>query len=106
LSLHGAIAISARTGPKFSLVVPVRVQPRGSRSEIQGVRDGRLRIKTTAPPTGGKANKDVIRQLAREFGVPPSRIALTGGAAQRNKTFVISKPAVLPAWLREMNSNP
>ncbi len=95
-----------RTGPKDSLVVPVRVQPRGSRSEIQGVRDGRLRIKTTAAPAGGKANRDVIRQLAEEFGVPPSRIALTGGAARRNKTFVISKPGVLPCWLREMNSNP
>ncbi len=95
---------AARKDSKCSLVIPVRVQPRGSRSEIQGVKDGRLRIKTTATPTGGKANKDVIRQLAREFGVPPSRIALTRGAAQRNKTFVISKPAVLPSWLREVNS--
>jgi uncharacterized protein (TIGR00251 family) len=95
-----------RRDSKDSLVVPVRVQPRGSRSEIQGVKDGRLRIKTTAPPADGKANRDVIRQLAREFGVPPSRIALTGGAAQRNKTFVVSRPGVLPAWLREMNPNP
>jgi len=95
--------VPVRASPKDSLVVPVRVQPRGSRSEIQGVRDGRLRIKTTAPPAGGKANKDVIRQLAREFGVPPSRITLTGGAARRNKTFVISNPAVLPAWLREVD---
>ena len=95
---------AARKDSKCSLVIPVRVQPRGSRSEIQGVKDGRLRIKITATPTGGKANKDVIRQLAREFGVPPSRITLTRGAAQRNKTFVISKPAVLPSWLREVNS--
>ena len=94
---------AAGTDPEYSLVVPVRVQPRGSRSEIQGVRDGRLRIKTTAPPADGRANKDVIRQLAKEFGVPPSRIALKSGASQRNKTFVISKPAVLPSWLREMH---
>ncbi|TDJ38568.1 MAG: hypothetical protein E2O53_00145 [Gammaproteobacteria bacterium] len=39
------------------MVVAVPVQPRGSRSEIQGVRNGRLRTKTTAPPTGGKANQ-------------------------------------------------
>ena len=96
---------AAGTGPEYSLVVPVRVQPRGSRSEIQGVRDGRLRIKTTAPPADGRANKDVIRQLAKEFGVPPSRIALKSGASQRNKTFVISKPAVLPSWFREMHPN-
>jgi len=94
---------AVRTSPENSLVIPVRVQPRGSHNEIQGVRDGRLRIKTTAPPADGKANKDVIRQLAKEFGVPPSRIALKSGASQRNKTFVISRPAVIPSWLREVN---
>jgi len=58
--------------PGNVIVVAIRVQPRGSRSEIQGVKDGRLRIKTTAPPADGKANKDVIRQLAKAFGEPPS----------------------------------
>ena len=96
---------AAGTDPEVSLVVPVRVQPRGSRSEIQGVKDGRLRIKTTAPPSDGRANKDVIRQLAKEFGVPPSRIALKCGASQRNKTFVISTPAVLPSWLTNIGIN-
>jgi len=96
----------ARSDQENSLVVPVRVQPRGSRSEIQGVKDGRLRIKTTSPPADGRANQDVIRQLAREFGVPPSRIALKRGASQRNKTFVISRPAILPSWLSEVNPNP
>ena len=88
------------------IIVSVRVQARGSRNEIQGVRDGRLRIKTTAPPADGKANKDVMRQLAREFGVPPSRIALKNGASRRNKTFLILQPAVLPSWLRELNPDP
>ena len=95
--------MSAKTGPQSSLVVPVRVQARGSRSEIQGVQDGRLRIKTTAPPADGKANKDIIRQLAREFGVSPSRIKLKSGAAQRNKTFVIDNPAILPPWLSDVS---
>ena len=85
------------------VVVAIRVQPRGSRSEIQGVKDGRLRIKTTAPPADGKANKDVIRQLAKEFGVPLSRVSLKSGSSNRNKTIVISDPVVLPEWLREVN---
>jgi uncharacterized protein (TIGR00251 family) len=95
----------AGTGSEVSLLIPVRVQPRSSRSEIQGVRDGRLRIKTTAPPADGKANKDVIRQLAREFGVPPSRIALKNGASQRNKTFTITRPSIMPSWLGEVIPN-
>jgi len=84
------------------LLIPVRVQPRGSRNEIVGVVDGRLRIKTTAPPTDGRANKDIIRQLSKAFGVAPSRVALKSGAASRQKTFVIENPAVFPAWLSEI----
>lgn len=88
--------------PDNVIVVAIRVQTRGSRSEIQGVKNGRLRIKTTFPPADGKANKDAIRQLARAFGVPPSRVTLKSGASQRNKTFLISEPIVLPEWLREV----
>ena len=94
--------MSDRAGPAARLTVPVRVQARGSCSEIQGVKNGRLRIKTTAAPTGGKANKDVIRQLAAEFGVAPSRITLKSGAARRNKIFVVADPAQRPAWLDEL----
>jgi len=84
------------------LLIPVRVQPRGSKNEILGVADGRLKIKTTAPPTDGRANKDVIAQLAREFKVPPSRISLKSGASGRLKTFVVEDPAVLPDWLADV----
>jgi len=91
---------------KNQLQVAVRVQPRGSRSEIQGVQDGRLRIKTTAAPADGKANNDVIRQLAKAFGVPPSRIKLHSGTTHRNKTFRISEPVVMPPWLAELGPKP
>jgi uncharacterized protein (TIGR00251 family) len=84
------------------LMIAVRVSPRGSRSEIIGVKDGRLRIKTTAPPTDGNANKDVIRQLAKAFAVPPSRVTLKKGATGCNKTFLIDTPQVVPDWVRQV----
>lgn len=85
------------------LLIPVRVQPRGSKSEITGVADGRLKIKTRAAPVDGRANKDVIEQLAREFKVPPSRISLKSGSSGRLKTFVVENPVVLPDWLADIN---
>lgn len=94
--------MTSRSGQEYRLVVPVRVQARGSRSEIQGVRNGRLRIKTTAPPADGKANRDVIRQLAREFGVPPSRITLKSGTTRRDKVFAIADPSIVPPWLDDV----
>jgi uncharacterized protein (TIGR00251 family) len=84
------------------IVIAVRVSARGSRSEILGVKDGRLRIKTTAPPADGRANKDVIRQLAKVFGVAPSRVTLRNGATGRDKTFLIDSPRAVPDWVAEM----
>jgi hypothetical protein len=86
------------------LLVHVRVLARGSRSEIKGVREGRLQVKTTSPPVGGAANQDVIRQLAVEFGVPLSRVVLHRGATQRMKTFRILKPQRMPAYLGDLLS--
>jgi uncharacterized protein (TIGR00251 family) len=85
-----------------SLLIPVRVQARGSSSEIVGVVDGRLKIKTAAPPTDGRANKDVARQLASAFGVPPSRVSLRNGASSRLKTFLVDRPAKSPGWLKDI----
>ena len=77
-----------------------------SRCEILGVKDGRLRIRTTAPPTDGRANKDVIRQLAKAFKIPPSRITLKRGATGRNKTFVIESLQGVPEWVEEAVTSP
>jgi uncharacterized protein (TIGR00251 family) len=88
--------------PEPIISIPVRVQARASKSEILGVVDGRLKIRTTAPPTDGLANKDVIRQLAKAFHVPPSRIALKNGASARNKTFNVDRPRVYPDWLQDI----
>jgi len=81
------------------LVVRVRVHPRSSRSEILGVVDSQLRIRTTAAAADGKANKAVIRLLADYFKLAPSRIRLTHGVSHRNKRFVVSGPLVVPADL-------
>jgi len=84
-------------------LIPVRVQPRSSRNEIVGASEGRLKIRTTAAPAEGRANKAVARQLAEAFGVPPSRISLKSGATSRLKTFVIDRPANLPSWLDDID---
>ena len=81
------------------LRVSVRVQARASRNEIEGVKGGRLRIRTTAAPAGGKANEAVIRLLADYLGVAPSRIRLMHGLTHRNKLFVVAGPVELPDGL-------
>jgi hypothetical protein len=81
----------------------VRVQARASRSGIQGVSDSCLHVRTMAVPADGAANRDVIRQLARAFGVPKSNVTLLRGASSRHKLFRIEKPRKHPDWMDELN---
>jgi uncharacterized protein (TIGR00251 family) len=89
-------AVARRRG---YLLVNVRVQPRSSRDVVESVRDGRLQIRTTAPPVDGKANRAAIRLLADYLQVPPSRISQTRGMTHRNKQFRVEEPVSLPNGL-------
>jgi uncharacterized protein (TIGR00251 family) len=75
--------------------VAVRVTPRAASDTVGGVRaaaDGRLRIsvKVTAAPERGKANEALIRLLAKTWRLPPSRLEVVSGAADRDKTLRIA----------------
>jgi len=61
------------------------LQPRGSRDELLGWRDGTLRAKVTAPPVDGRANRALCRLIAKRLGVAPSRVAVVRGAGSREK---------------------
>jgi uncharacterized protein len=65
----------------------VRVQPRASRDEIAGWQGEVLRIRVTAAPADGLANRAVAALLAAAVGVPPSSILLVSGARSRDKLF-------------------
>lgn len=93
-----------RVGDELALAV--RVQPRASSNEVLDVRNGRLLIRTTAAPADGKANKAVVRLLASYLGIAPSRIRVSRGKTQRNKTLRISGPVAWPrAIAHELEAN-
>lgn len=81
------------------LVVNVRVSPRASRNVVLGVENHQLRIRTTAVPADGRANKALLRLLADYLQVPQSHITLLSGATNRNKRFLIAGPLALPDGL-------
>ena len=66
-----------------------RVTPRASRSAVEGVRDGRLVVRVTAPPVDAAANTAVIALLADTLDVAKSHITLVGGERSRTKAFVV-----------------
>lgn len=69
----------------------VRVQPRARRNEVLGWQGPALRVRVTAAPEAGKANRAVAELLAAALGVPPSAVELVRGRASRDKLFRVRR---------------
>jgi uncharacterized protein len=72
-----------------AVVFDVRVVPRASKSEIVGEHDGALKVRIASPPVDGAANTELIRLLAKKFGVSKSDIEIVGGSTSKNKRIKI-----------------
>ncbi len=86
------------------LILRLHVQPNAKRDEVIGLHDQRIRLRTTAPPVDGKANKYLQQYLAREFGVSKSRVRLISGDSSRLKRVRIESPQKQPAWMDQLLS--
>ncbi|HCP23120.1 MAG TPA: DUF167 domain-containing protein, partial [Dehalococcoidia bacterium] len=57
-----------------------------------------LRLRVTAPPTGGKANAGVTALIAKSLGVAKSKVQIVRGHSSRDK--VVSVAALDEAEVR------
>ena len=70
--------------------IDIRVIPRSPRTKIDGIRDGRLLVRVTAPPVDDAANDAVVETLARVLDVPKRSIRIVKGTTSRNKTVEVA----------------
>ncbi|MGQ0721298.1 MAG: DUF167 domain-containing protein [Candidatus Eiseniibacteriota bacterium] len=76
--------------PGDEVLVEVLVVPRASRTERAGWdADGRLRVRLAAAPVDGKANRELLKFLAGELGVPAGRLRVSRGETSRRKTVAV-----------------
>jgi uncharacterized protein (TIGR00251 family) len=68
----------------------VRVVPRSRRDEITGLYGEALKIRLTAPPVDGKANRALVELLADRLSVPRAAIEIISGHASRHKVVRVS----------------
>lgn len=68
-----------------SLVLSLYVQPRAGQNAIVGLHDDAIKLRVTAPPVDGKANKAVIAFWAKALKVPKSAITIKSGLQSRRK---------------------
>ena len=71
------------------IVLRVILQPRSSRNMIAGLRGDALKIKVTAPPVGGAANKMCIQYLSKCLKMPKSSFQILSGHSSRTKHILV-----------------
>ena len=67
------------------VTIPIRAVPRAARNALDGVAEGALRVRLTAPPVEGAANKALIAFLAEVLGVPKRDVSIAAGEHGRRK---------------------
>ena len=65
------------------------MQSKASRNQVDGFKDGTLRLRVTAPPAEDKANAGVIALMAKALGVSKSRLEIVRGHGSRDKVVFI-----------------
>jgi uncharacterized protein (TIGR00251 family) len=71
------------------------IQPRASRNEIVGLKGDALKIRLTAPPVEGAANKMCIELLAKTFKVRKSDVEIVRGKSSKSKRISLGISNVL-----------
>jgi uncharacterized protein len=69
--------------------IQVKVKPNARASELVEQEDGTWVARIKAPPVDGKANEELVRLLAKHFGVSKGAVAIKTGAGARLKLVVI-----------------
>jgi len=82
------------------ILVNLKVVPGASRTEVVGIKEGRLRLRVAAAPEDGKANAELRAFIAKALGCPKSAVILVAGEKSRLKT--LSLPAATAQALRAL----
>lgn len=73
---------------KDGILVQVKISPNASKNTIQKDETG-VKIKLTAQPIEGKANKALIEFLSKQLKIPKTKIELIKGETAKDKTLLI-----------------
>ena len=98
--------MEAITATATGSLIRLRVQPRARIERLEGLRDGHVRLRLTAPPVEGAANAACIAFLAKTLGISRAQLRLQAGVKTRDKLVHITglTPAQVTAALGLVSS--
>ena len=68
----------------------IKAVPGASRDQIAGVIGDRLKVRISAPPEDGKANKAICKLLAKALGVRNAQVSIESGQTNPEKIIRIA----------------
>ena len=74
---------------KDGLLVSIKISPNAKKNEIVKDENGAIKIKITAQPVDGKANKALIEFLSKQFKIPKTSIEIVKGETSKDKTILL-----------------
>lgn len=83
------------------ILLNLRVQPRASRTEWAGSLGEAVKLRLTSPPVDGEANAELVKWLAKAFGVAKAAVIIEAGDTGRNKRIRIKAAQKIPDALRD-----
>lgn len=87
-----------------TLYLDCTIQSKAREDRVSGLIGESLKIRITAAPADGKANRHLIRFLSGQFRVKQSAITIVNGLTSRQKRLRIDKPVALPDSIMCPNS--
>ncbi len=78
---------SAVADGRQGTIIRVRVTPRSRREEILPNYGDEIRVRLTALPAEGQANKALVKLFARVLDVPRRDVEIASGSTSRRKTI-------------------
>jgi uncharacterized protein (TIGR00251 family) len=84
--------------PSSFFLIRIKVVPGASRNEIAGKVGDRVKVRVSAPPEDGKANRAVCAVVAKACGVKPKHVTVESGHTSAAKTLRVRGLDVMPDW--------
>lgn len=75
----------------MTIYLQVKVKPNAKQSKIEEIGENQLIVFLKAPPIEGKANTELIKLLAKKYGVSCSAITIKSGLSSRQKLIQIQE---------------
>jgi len=72
------------------VILSVKVVPAGSKTALAGILDGMLKVKLSAAPEKGKANKALTSFLADALEIKKNAVSIISGSTNPHKKVKIS----------------